>query len=340
VFTRPDDLADAVLIEALATRWGLEVASFGYRAVGFGSHHWDATDRRGRRWFVTVDDLEDKLWSSGDSVEAAFGRLEAALDTARAVSEDGAGFVAAPVVDGDGAVLARVTGRFALALYPYIEGRTHRWGEPLSAADRLAAVELIVALHRSAPAVTGRAGVDRFVIPQRDALARALDDLGRPWDDGPFSERARTLVSVHAGAVERALAHYDRGAGEARAQSGRVVLTHGEPHAGNLISTAGGWVLVDWDTAMMAPPERDLWMVDSGDGDAVAAYREATGTEVSASLLDLYRLRWDLADLALYVGLFRAPHTVTADVKESWTNINDCLDRLSAGPHGGGRSGL
>ncbi len=332
MFTRPDDLPDDVLIEALSTRWGLEVASLGYRAVGFGSHHWDATDRDGRRWFVTVDDLEPRLWSSGDSVAAAFGRLEAALETARAVSDAGAGFVAAPVADTDGVVVALVTGRYGLALYPYIEGRTHRWGDRLSAADRFAVVELIVSLHRSSAAVTRRAEVDRFLIPQRDALAGALDDIDRPWDHGPFSEPVRALLSGHGGAVERLLSHYDRRADEAREQSGRVVLTHGEPHAGNLISTDGGWVLVDWDTALMAPPERDLWMVDSGDGGVVAAYREATGTDVLPSMLDLYRLRWDLADLALYVALFRAPHTVTADVEESWTNMNDCLDRLARRP--------
>jgi len=330
VFTRPDDLPDAVLIEAISTRWALEVVSLGYRAVGFGSHHWDAADRRGRRWFVTVDDLESRLWSPGESVEIAFGRLEAALATARAAGDAGARFVVGPVVDGDGAVVARVTGRYALALYPSIDGRTHRWGDDLSASDRLAVAELMATLHGSSADVTRSATTDGFVLPQRDALARALGELGRPWDEGAFSESARALLSPHGGAVERMLADYDRRADEARARAEPMVLTHGEPHPGNLILTATGWVLVDWDTAMMAPPERDLWMVDAGDGRAIAAYEEATGRAVVPSVLDLYRLRWDLADLCLYVALFRAPHAATADAEESWRNLNACLDHLGS----------
>ncbi len=41
--------------------------------------------------------------------------------------------------------------------------------------------------------------------------------------------------------------------------SGTVLLTHGEPHPGNAMLAADGWRLVDWDTALVAPLERDLW---------------------------------------------------------------------------------
>jgi aminoglycoside phosphotransferase (APT) family kinase protein len=40
------------------------------------------------------------------------------------------------------------------------------------------------------------------------------------------------------------------------------VLTHGEPHPGNLIQVGSRWMLVDWDTTLVAPPERDLWLLD------------------------------------------------------------------------------
>ena len=38
-----------------------------------------------------------------------------------------------------------------------------------------------------------------------------------------------------------------------------MLLTHGEPHPGNAMLAADGWRLVDWDTALVAPLERDLW---------------------------------------------------------------------------------
>lgn len=100
-----------------------------------------------------------------------------------------------------------------------------------------------------------------------------------------------------------------------------MVLTHGEPHPGNLIETDGGWRLVDWDTTLVAPPERDLWIVEPGDGSVIGAYEAATGRPVLRSDLELYRLTWKLADIALFVAELRQPHGDTADIQESWAAL-------------------
>ena len=71
--------------------------------------------------------------------------------------------------------------------------------------------------------------------------------------------------------------------------------------------TGDGWVLIDSDTALIAPPERDLWDLDPGDGSILEAYASATGTSPQPSLLGLYRLRWDLAEIAVNVSRFRPP---------------------------------
>jgi len=326
VLTRPEGLPDSAVISALSQGWSLNVDSVDYRALGFGSHHWYARGADGHRWFLTVDDLHSKLRSSDDSYDAAFERLLVALSTARAVRDEGAGFVAAPVPAGDGTVLRRIGERFTLALYPYIEGHSPTWGEYTSASDRLAALELIVAVHASSPVAAGEALVDEFMIPHRDALWSALGDLSRPWTHGPYSEPARDLLGRHAGAVKRMLAHYDALADEARTQRPRFVLTHGEPHVANTIRTDTGLMLIDWDTCMVAPPERDLWMLDSGDGQVLAAYTDATGAAVRSSMLDLYRLSWDVAEVAIYISQFRGHHAQTLDDQASWKNLNDVLD--------------
>ena len=72
--------------------------------------------------------------------------------------------------------------------------------------------------------------------------------------------------------------------------------------------TPGGWVLIDWDTALAAPPERDLWSLDPGDGSILDAYAGLTGVTPQSAMLDLYRLRWDIADIAADVSRFRRPH--------------------------------
>lgn len=104
-----------------------------------------------------------------------------------------------------------------------------------------------------------------------------------------------------------------------------MVLTHGEPHIENVILTATGPMLIDWDTTMVAPPERDLWMLESGDGTVIDTYTRVTGTQVLPSMLDLYRLRWDLTEVAIYTALFRQPHTDDTDARESWKNLNSYL---------------
>ena len=105
-----------------------------------------------------------------------------------------------------------------------------------------------------------------------------------------------------------------------------MVLTHGEPHIENVMLTANGPVLIDWDTTMVAPPERDLWMLEPGDGAISTAYTQASGTAVLAPMLDLYRLRWDVAEIAVYIAEFRRPHAETDDAAESWKNLEEYLD--------------
>ena len=97
----------------------------------------------------------------------------------------------------------------------------------------------------------------------------------------------------------------DRLRAEVAARDVEGVITHGEPHAGNVIHTAGGHVLVDWDTAALAPPERDLWMLG-----------EADRRGVDEAAMDFFRLAWDLGDLAAFTHELRIPHTENADTAE------------------------
>jgi spectinomycin phosphotransferase/16S rRNA (guanine(1405)-N(7))-methyltransferase len=104
------------------------------------------------------------------------------------------------------------------------------------------------------------------------------------------------------------------------------VLTHGEPHPANTITTEHGVVLVDWDTALLAPPERDLWDMIGEDASVAAQYEALTGVAIDPDAVELYRRAWDLAEVAIYVTELRRPHERTADVDESWTNLQQYLD--------------
>ena len=59
------------------------------------------------------------------------------------------------------------------------------------------------------------------------------------------------------------------------------VITHGEPKANNIMITSNGPVMIDWDTARLAPPARDLWMTGGHQ-----RYTELTGRQLSPQQLD------------------------------------------------------
>jgi Predicted choline kinase involved in LPS biosynthesis len=120
----------------------------------------------------------------------------------------------------------------------------------------------------------------------------------------------------------------DHLAAEAEAHGGRFVVTHGEPHAGNVMRTREGRVLVDWDTVSLAPPERDLWMLVGEDTAAADLYARATGTPLDPGALDYFRLTWDLKDLAEYLKLLRSPHQENEDTRRAcWALENSAAIR-------------
>ncbi|MDY7100935.1 MAG: phosphotransferase [Actinomycetota bacterium] len=329
--TRPADLPDALIRATVGDGWALETTAVEHRPVGFGSHHWSIRAGDGTRWFLTVDDLDAKQCVADDDRDAARSRLRNALIAARAARDASADFVVAPIPTRAGQVLHELSDRYAAALYPHIDGRTDDWGQERSDSDRAAVLELLVRLHTLPEAVAARADPDEPTVPHRHELERAIDDLGERWTAGPHAGAARALLDRHAAGVVRMLAHHDRLASRVRARPDRLVLTHGEPHPGNTIHTSTGPLLVDWDTARRAPPERDLWML--GDDAATSpAYETATGRTVLAEVMELYRLDWDLSEIAIYIRQFRSPHGDSADERIARFGLEEHLDPAGRWP--------
>jgi spectinomycin phosphotransferase/16S rRNA (guanine(1405)-N(7))-methyltransferase len=328
VLTPPDDLPDAALARVLADGWGLGATSIDYRAVGFGSHHWHVVDADGVRRFVTVDDLDSKCGSVREPDDSAFDRLRAALATATDLRRSGAGFVVAPLATRGGEPVMRLDRRFAVALYPYVDGQSYAWDEPLTPAHRRGLLDLIVALHTVPMAALRHPVADDFAIPYRDGLQLALENRGMGSESGPYADRASRLLVGNKDKIARRFRRYDSLVEQGQLHPGRAVITHGEPHPGNTIGTADGWVLIDWDTVLVAPAERDLWSLDPGDGSIISAYQDSTATVVLESMLELYRLRWDLADIAVYARHFRAPHGTSLDDEKSWANLSSLIAQL------------
>jgi hypothetical protein len=323
LFTRPDDLAETSLRDALREGWGFAATSLRYQAVGFGSHHWLAADANGDRLFVTVDDLAAKRRSAADSTDAAFGRLERAFATALSLHRDASlDFVVAPVPAAGGQVLHRPQDRYSMVVHPYLDGCEPGHDGQFGAGDRQAVLDLLIALH-GASAIAPCA--DDFSVPLIAELAAAMDQAGQPWHTGPYGERARRLLARRAGELRSLLAAYGELAVRVAARPERMVITHGEPSAANVLRTAAGFVFVDWESVLLAPPERDLWDLAESGASVLGSYAAATGVAIDRDALSLYRMWYDLAEIAGYIALFRDAHADTADTAESWQNLLDFL---------------
>ena len=331
MFTRPDDLTDAEVRAALVRHWGLDVVGVEHAQVGFGSHHWWVHTSDGGRHFATADDLRLRRRTPAELLDGPLARLRAALTTAAALRDHGLDWVVAPRCTPSGAVVEPLGESYALAVHPAVEGTGFGWGPFEDAAHRDAVVDRLVSLH-GISGCRDAAGTDDLGAALVTGLRELLDHPGDRWETGPFGPPAWELVVERGGVLGALLDRYT--ALGADVDRSRRVLTHGEPHRGNTIVTATGVVLVDWDTCLLAPPERDLWMLVGEDPGIRERYAARTGMPLDPRLLDGYRLRWDLADVEACVRDLRAPHRDDEDTRTAWTALRGVLDPTRAQPGG------
>jgi spectinomycin phosphotransferase len=299
-----------------------------YIPEGAGSYHWKLTDADGLPHFVTVDDLDDKDWI-GSSRETVFDGLRRALTTAAALRDEaGLEFVVAPVAARDDELLARVDERYTVSVFPFLAGRSYPFGAYTDVLLRDEALDMIAALHKSASAVEDRAPRHVLSFTGREDLTDVLLGTERPWDGGPYSQAAQSLLMTQGEDIARLAAGFDRLVDSTAPARTRLVITHGEPHQANLMTIEGRLMLIDWDTVGMAPPERDVSQIASTDNEGIDRYQAASGCELDPAVLTLYRLRWYLDDLSSAIGLFRGCHADTGDTRQWLDGLGPLIAQL------------
>lgn len=318
---RPAGLGDDDLLPHLVDGWSLSEPALAYAPLGFGSYHWIATEAGGERYFVTVDDLDTRPWLGADR-QSAFQGLGRALGTALALRrEGGLEFVVAPMPDRDGAAARRVDDRHAVALLPYLQGSTGDFGSPVAAGDLRTVVEMLARLHDATPLVQATALTRSFEVPGREVIEAAMNELGSPWTGGPFAEPARAWLESHARGLTRLLATHDRLRRRIEPDADPVI-THGEPHRGNLLFSHDRIHLIDWDTVSLAPPERDLWLVNGGSAEVRELYARISGRPVDEAAIEFYSIGWRLTDVGCFLQDFRRPHRADADTELGWRALS------------------
>jgi spectinomycin phosphotransferase len=286
----PEHLTDAAVLRIVRDQWLPAVTEVEHLRVGFGAHHWVARVEAEPQRFVTLDGLGPR--HSAESLEVTYA-------AAAALHDAGLAFVVPCLRGARGTFTAPLEGG-ALSATRWIEGRRP--------PDASGAVPLVARLRATAP--------PRPLVRWRPLVPASFAEdlaerLGSPWAAGPMAEPAEAALAEHLIAIEAWTATYHYLADVARRRE--WVPTHGEPHERNLLETASGTVVVDWESLRLAPAERDLRVIDPSAGDT--------------QMLELFDLEWRLDEISQYADWFQAPHTGTEDDRVALRGLLHELER-------------
>jgi len=284
---RPTHVSDDDVQRLLWAHWLPDVERVTHLPIGFGAWHWQAWVGERPALFVTLDRLAER--HTDKTLAGAYG-------AAAALAARGLTFV----LPNRRTLLGRCTvplGEDRLSVTPWVEGSTGQG--PFADVEQAAlTVEMLERLHAE-PAPPSLPRWRPLVHP---AFAFRLENrTARPWDSGPLGEYARHAIRERLPQIREWTSTYLSLA--AGTDESTWVPTHGEPHTRNQLFTQTGTYLVDWESAKLAPPERDLaTLVEHGHGDLVDA---------DPTLLQMFDLEWRLDEIAQYAAWFEAPHTGT-----------------------------
>ncbi|MFG1840627.1 phosphotransferase enzyme family protein [Micromonospora sp. NPDC049175] len=274
-------------------------ANFGLRLTSM-ERVTHGADEHARLWLTSTAD------GARYAVKLSGGGTAAGLAVPAYLARQGVPGIAAPLRTRDGDLSVDHDGH-RLSVVPWVSDQRALDG-PMTDAHWQAYGEVLAAVHAvpvtdelSRLLPSGGAAYPSIVAATR-AMAERLRDPDPADPAGPVLAELAAVWSTAADRVRALTGEVERGAASLR-DGPAPVLCHGDPHLGNLLLGAGGRVwLIDWDDAVLAPPECDLMFVRGG----VRAFAPVTAGQQRAVLtgygpadIDPARLAWFLAVRAL-----------------------------------------
>jgi spectinomycin phosphotransferase len=289
------DLADAQLIACLQHNYGLQIGQVDFLPLG--------NDMNTAVYRVVAGDARPyflKLRSgSFDEITVVIPHL---------LTEQGMTQIIAPIPTSSGQLWARMDA-FAVMLFPFVAGRN---GFEVEISDRQR-IEIGAALKRMHTANLPEAVRQRL---PRESYSPYWRDIVRGFqaraEDTAFAEpiaaQLATLLRSKRAIVDDLVLRAELFGADLRARTLELVLCHADIHAGNLlIDSHGALFIVDWDTLILAPKERDLMFIGAGTDAVWLSAREHTLfyqgygiTEIDMNALAYYRYERIVEDIAAY----------------------------------------
>lgn len=290
------DIEDSCLVASLQDGYGLHAIQVSFLPLGADQHtaSYRVLARDQTPYFLKVR-------------RGAFDEASVALP--HFLRSQGVTPIIAPLTTKAGQLWAGL-GSLKLVLYPFVEGENaygvalseRHWHDLGKALKRIHTVELPPAIIR---VIQPETYSPEWREMTRGFLERVEDDT---FDD-PIAAELAVFLKAQRAEVLNLVGRAEQLAGSLQARSQHRVLCHGDLHPGNiLIDASNALFIVDWDSPVMAPQERDLMFFGGGLGFAGYAaqeeealfYRGYGPTPIDPTALAYYRYERIVQDIAAF----------------------------------------
>jgi len=289
----PPKLADDLILAQLSASYDLSVQALEFLPVGNDA----------RAWSYRIETATGTFF-----LKLRRGAVNrAALFVPRHLLKCGINSVVAPIPANSGGLYARIHADddYALMLYPFIRGDSHR-DMSLSAAQWRHWGRIMRSIHDSSipPELARYVPNEAFALKWLDKLERVEALLAHGDYDGEAAEAIARIWRENEDVIKLCRRRYLALGARLADRSPEYILCHADIHRANIILDAAGALhIVDWDETVLAPKERDLmFFIDDGfSADATDAF--LTGYDdaaVDPLALAYYKTDWVMQEFADY----------------------------------------
>jgi spectinomycin phosphotransferase len=289
------DIQDHEIIACLQTEYGLRIIQIAFLPLGGNlcTAVYRAVAEDGTLYFC-------KLRCSDFD--------EISVELPRFMSEQGIAQIIPPLPSKTGQLWAQLEA-FNVILYPFVEG-TSGFQEKLTErqwSDFGAALQRIHTLSLP-PALSQKMQKENYSPESRDICREVLQTLESESFDDPVMAGLAAFLLPKSETILDFIGHAERLARVLASRSTEMVLCHSDIHPGNLfIDKNGTLFIVDWDSPVLAPKERDLMFIGGGQGyvgvndqeEEAHFYRYYNPSAVDPLAMAYYRYERNLYDLSV-----------------------------------------
>lgn len=295
MLTKPN-IQDQEIITCLKEEYGRDVEILSFLPLGadFNTAVYRVTERGGKDYFL-------KLRSG------AF--LKASVSVPKYLVDLGVKEVIPSLATKTGQLWTNL-GSFTLMLYPYVEGcngieaklSKTQWGQFGSAIKKLHSFDIPSAITKDIPWET-------FSSECRETVKVFLTRIEKEVFEEPVAAKMATFLKSKSSEIVKLIRCTESFASTLQKQFLEYVLCHADIHGWNLmIDQEGAFYIVDWDTLIFAPKERDLMFVGAGIWDSglnaseeKALFYQGYGpTKITRDALAYYRFERIIQDIGNY----------------------------------------